>query len=300
LAQFTHCQTVDDALYVFDQKQVRTWRSSPKESAHIRDFHAVDVAPNIDRMSIEKHLSKIEGESSAVLREIIRTERIPSGELFADLMVFVAFMAVRVPRIRTVLEDFVDRIHKGVMQAAVSTAAARKALQESMERDGIACSYDEFEQMVQLALSGEYNVTYEQTWYVQEMVRMALALAPELSLRKWRLWIAEDNAPDFICSDSPVTPVWTIPAPPMLPPAFGTPNTIVSVPLSRRICLVSMLDQELPDGRLDVAAVAQMNSITGRYANQLYSAEPDFVWRMRDDRIGTAADLMSALSSKGT
>ena len=127
---------------------------------------------------------------------------------------------------------------------------------------------------------------------------MAVTLAPLLSLRKWCLWIADEAAPDLICSDSPVAPTWAVPMPGPMSPAFGTPNTIVSVPLNRRIALMSMIEEELPATSLDRDGVAAVNSMRVMYANQLYSSELDFVWTMADYRVGDAAQLLAALGEK--
>jgi hypothetical protein len=77
----------------------------------------------------------------------------------------------------------------------------------------------------------------------------------------------------------------------LISPAFGTPNTIVSVPLNRRLALVGVLDEELPSIEMDRDEIAAVNSMTGMYANQLFSPEPDFVWTMKDYSVGSLQDL---------
>jgi hypothetical protein len=163
---------------------------------------------------------------------------------------------------------------------------------------GHKISDEGFEQLVSFGQCEEYDVNFDQTWHVQEMVRMAVTLEPLLSLRKWCLWIADETAPDLICSDSPVAPTWAVPMPGAMSPAFGTPNTIVSVPLNRRIALVSMIEEQLPATNLDRGGVAAVNSMTAMYANQLYSSEPDFVWTMAKYRVGNADQLLNALGEK--
>jgi hypothetical protein len=117
-------------------------------------------------------------------------------------------------------------------------------------------------------------------------------------VRKWCLWIADDAAPDLICSDNPVAPTSAVPMPGPMSPAFGTPNTIVSVPLNRRIALLSMIEEQLPALKLDRKGIAAVNSMTATYANQLYSPESDFVWTMADYRVGNADELLNVLGRK--
>ena len=297
LAGFTKSNTRDGDLFVFDQQQLKSWKSSPKQTALIRDFHAIEAGPDGDSMVVEKALSKLEGEWSIALRRVIEQQVLPDDESFADLMVFIAFMAVRVKRIRDILSDFIDRVSKKEIQATLATEEGCSRFRRVIESQGRKLSDEEFEQLVSFGRSGQFDVDYEQTWHVQQIVQMAATLAPLLSLRKWSLWIAEPDAPDLICSDSPVVPKWAFSDRGPHSPAFGTTNTIVSVPLNRRMALVSMLEMQLPEKRLDRTAVASINSATGMYANQLYASEPDFVWAMKNHEVGNSNDRFTSLRS---
>jgi hypothetical protein len=196
------------------------------------------------------------------------------------------------------LSEFIDRVSKAEIGLMLATSEGKVSFRRTLADMGHAMSDEEFEQLVQFGQSGQYDVNFERTWHVQQMIRMGATLAPLLSLRKWCLWIAEETAPDLICSDRPVAPTWAVPMPGPLSPAFGTPNTIVSVPLNRRIAMVSLIEEELPHNRLDRAGVAAVNSMTAMYANQLYSPEPDFVWTMKDYRVGNVREFLNALANK--
>jgi hypothetical protein len=298
LAGFTKTASTDGGLYVLDQKQLRTWKSSPKQAAHQRDFHAIDAGPSGDPMAVEKALSTLEGQWSSVVRRVIQDQTIPKDEAFGDLMVFVAFMAVRVKRIREVLSGFIDRVSKAEVFATLATEEGRASFRQVIESQGQKLSDEEFEQLIAFCQSGQFDVDYEQTWHVQKIIEMSATLAPVLSQRIWALWIAEVDSPDLICSESPVAPTWYLPVRGPYSPAFGTPNTIVSIPLNRRVALVSMIESQLPNKRLDRAGVAAVNSATGMYANQLYSAEADFVWAMSDHQVGNVNDLLTSLRGK--
>lgn len=298
LAGFTETGSADGDLYVFDQKQRKRWKSSPKDSAFQRDFHAIDAGPGGDPMIVERALSTLEGKWSTVLRQVIERQALPEDESFGDLMVFVAFMAVRVRRIRETLSKFVDETSKKEIIATFATEKGQASFREFMERQGHSLSDEEFNQLVAFGLSGQFDVDYEQTWHVQQIVEMATSLAPVLSLRQWVLWPVEPGAPDLICSDSPVTPTWMVPVRGPYSPAFGTWNTIVSVPLSRRVALASLMEARLPAKRLDRTNVAIINSATGRYANQLYAPKADFVWATKSHEVGNADDLFATLAGE--
>ena len=297
LAGFTKNDSAKDALYVLDKKQLKTWKSTPENTAHIRDFHAIDPEKGGDPMVVEKELGKLEGQWRMTLRAIIEAEALPSDDkAIADLMMFVAFQFVRVQRIRSILSDSIDGLSKSLIQMILATAESRAGFRKVVESQDKKLTDQEFEQFVEFGKGGEYDVDYEQTWHVQQMIQMATVLAPLLNSRKWSLWIADADSPDLICSDSPVAATWaTAPDQWIIPPAFGTPNTIVSVPLNRRVAIVSMIEKQLPEMRLNKAGVAAVNSMTSMYANQVFSSESDFVWTMKDYSLGNSVAMLTAL-----
>lgn len=295
LAGFTLDGTANGALHVLDKEQLKRWRSTPQGTAHKRDFHAIDAGPGGDPMYFEKGLSKLEGHWSTVLREVVETEAIPDGDPFDDLMMFIAFQGVRVTGVRDILSSFINDVSKQQIRMTLATAEGRAGFRQVLEQDGGELTDDEFEQLVEFGRREEFDVDFEQTWHVQQIVRSALGLAPLLSQRKWCLWVCEDDSPDLICSDRPVAATWAVPMPGLMRPAFGTPNTIVSVPLNRRMAMVSMIEEKLPEQRLDRAGVAAVNSMTAMYGNRIFSPESDFVWTMRDYQIGDSEALVEAL-----
>lgn len=298
LAGFTKEGSADGDLYVLDQGRQKTWKSSPLQTAHKRDFHAIDAGPTGDPMVVEKALSVLEGRWTDVVRRVVQQRALPGDDSFGDLMIFVAFMAVRVLRIREILSDFVDRVSKAELFAVVATEESRKKVRNDIEAHGGKMTDEEFVQLLSFVRSGQFDVDLDQTWHVQEMIRMAVILAPLLSLRRWALWASDENAPDLICSDSPVAPRWMSPVPESSSPGFGTPNTIISVPLNRRLALVSAADVPLSERRLDRADVATVNSATAMYANQLYASGEDFVWTMSDGQVGNSGDLLRVLRAE--
>jgi hypothetical protein len=276
LAGFTDNQIADGDLHIVDTSRLKTWVAKPKEAAHQRDFHEVEIGPETDPMAVEKILGQCEGKWSTVLRNVLEKLSLPNDDTFGDLMMFVAFMAVRVPRIRETISNFLDEVRR-------KEEFARKWLEQQGHQ-------------VESATENDFD-KFDQTWHVRQMIRMAIKLGPWLSLRQWNLWIAEDQAPDLICSDSPVVPIWAIPISGPYSPGFGTPNTVVSMPLSRRVAMVSMLEVNVGPRTLGRNEVAQLNSTTGMYARQLYCPASDFVWLKRDGQVGSKEDLLKMLGS---
>ena len=273
LAGFTDTGTVDGNLHVVDTTRLTKWVSKPIDAAHKRDFHEIDIGTNSDPMAVEKTLGQFECRWSTVLRSVVEQHTLPADDAFGDLMMFIAFMAVRVPRIRETISNFLEEVRR-------KEEFARKWLEQQGHQ--VAATTNDFE-------------AFDQTWHVQEMIRLAIGLGPLLSLRHWNLWIVEDQAPDLICSDSPVVPTWATSTSGSHSPGFGTANTVVSMPLGKRVALVSMPDVDMGPRMLGRHKVAQLNSATGMYAGQLYCPAPDFVWLTSDGRVGNRDDLLQAL-----
>ncbi len=180
LNRFTDTGDADGHLHAFDLNTLKTWRVQPRSLAYSTNFYKVDEGKDGDPMSVEKKLSAFESRWNAVLKELIASNSLPEGESFGDLMVFIAMMAARVPRVRNILQNFINDVQEK-LNFAREFAAEKGASQAASPADPV-----------------------NQTWYVEQTFVFAATMAPILSMRKWQLWTAAEGAPDLICSDSPV------------------------------------------------------------------------------------------------
>jgi hypothetical protein len=311
LAGFTESGTDDGRLHVLDKEQLRQWSSTPKGAAHRRDFYAVDLGPEHDPMFVERTLGSCEGKWSSVLRTVIDQQTLPQDESIADLLAFVAFMAVRVPRIRGQIADFLDKASKAELRATMASSQGREQFRQVIETYTQTLSASErakfeqhvkddtdFEELAAFVNSDNYTVNYDQTWHVQTMIQNALRLLPVFGLRRWGLCNTPEDAPALICSDWPVCLTWLEQVCGPYPPGFGVRNTLLTIPLSSRLLLASTFE-EIPAKRtLTRPEVAMMNSRTQRSADQIYSPEHDFSWQKEDGTIGDARDLLEALRTR--
>jgi hypothetical protein len=285
LIGFTKSGTADGTLHVLDQQRLKQWSSTPANVALENGFYTVELGPSVDAAVVERTLSRLETDFAPVIRDIAEKRSLPPDEAFGTLMSFVAVMAARVPKVKNTISEFLEDV-------------ARK--HEIMRREiarrqgGAQQSEKEAERPTE---RNEAASLCNQTTHVQLMMDMVPTLIPLLSQRNWSLWELEDGAPDLICSDRPVSLSWVIPMSGLYPPGFGSRGTVVTVPLTRRIALVGTFEPQPAHLAIGAVKVACLNSATGMYANQLYSSEPDFVWRMKNSQIGRAADLVAALRS---
>lgn len=277
LAGFTDNKTSEGNLHVVDIEHQKMWVAKPKDTAHQRDFHRIDIGPDSDPMGIEKALGVLEGRWSTAVRHVVEENRIPGAdeEIFGDLMMFIAFLHVRVPRIRETIDDFLARVKKKEKFAQRQLAAEGKPVE-------FVSNWAEL----------------DQTWHVQVMIENAILVAPYLWQRKWNLWAGGVEPYDLICSDSPVALTHLGTNGRRQPAGFATPNTIVSLPLNRHMAMVSGLEFDVGRHPLGQVQAAQVNTSTGMYARQLYCPRPDFVWLRNDGRICGKSELLKAFEDK--
>lgn len=285
LSGFTKTSSNNGKLYVFDKDRQNSWDSSPKNAAYEYDFYAIDGIGTDDRMFVEKELSNLEGNWSSVLRWVIENESIPSDESFDELMMFMAFMYSRIPKIRNITNDFTDKIFRSIDNQMIDTPEQQKQFSQKLEEQGITFS------------DGKYKLKNDQSFHNGNMFEGARLVAPILSQRNWQIWKAKDDSPDLICSDNPVAPTWLISEQGLLPAMLESPFSLVSMPLNRRIALVGVLDEEVPEIAMEENYIAAVNAMTMMYANQLYSSGDDFVWTMNDGSIGKYEDFKQAIQN---
>ena len=294
LAGFTKSGTEDGELYVLDQRQRRQWKSTPAKSAYQKGFHTIATKADGDPMVVERTLGEIESKCSRVIRHVIDDRKLPDGDDLDILVNFVALMAVRVPAIRSTISGFIDTVSKKVTRAMLGSERGWQQFKRAYEASGQEADFTR-EEMKAFVDSDDYTVNFDQSWHVGMMLELGSVLVPALVQRKWSIWIAEDEAPDLICSDRSVCLMWYTSEPPPLPPGFAHHETAVIMPISRRIAIAGTFEDHPPRSMLDRHDVATVNRSTREYANQLYSSEPDFVWAMTDERIGNASELLETL-----
>jgi hypothetical protein len=311
LAGFTATGQGDGPLHILDCEEGRIWKSTPKGTAHERDFHAIDLGVDNDRMVVEKKLAECEGKWASVLKEIRQNKALPQGDALGDLLAFVSFMAVRVPRIRTQVSEFIDRASKAQLRATFATNEGRDHFRSVIEEYITTLplteqrhirqiidddpNLDKFAEHVQ---SEKYTVSYGQTWDVQTMLQMAITLLPVLGQREWAVSLLADDAPDLICSDSPVCLTWKQPVSGPYPPGFGLRNTLLTVPLGKRMVLVSTFEPLQEASVLAASEVATLNTRTSLYAKQLYLPSNDFVWSAVSGKQGNANDFLESKTAR--
>jgi hypothetical protein len=277
-------------LFVFDQARQRTWRSSPLKAAKETGMYAGD-GPDPEVM--ERAMAAAEGGFGTIVGNVIKTAMLPTGDDWIEFLGFIAVMFVRVPKYRDRYKQAANLLGNPNLHAALSRPDGEQALREALAKCGFPSDGFTVAEMKTLLDTEGTEFLSGPSIYLYVMSHNAGQLVPILRQRSWTLWTCDQNAPDLICSDHPVSVSTGSSRSSGEEFGLGSPDTFVSLPLSRRIAIVGTYEQPFPRMTLDRADVAALNSATAMYANQIYSPTPDFVWMMRDWRIGTAAEFLA-------
>ena len=109
--------------------------------------------------------------------------------------------------------------------------------------EGVDCSDTEAERMRKFIASGDYTIDLDRTSHVQKIVELVHATLPLLAQRSWSLGIAISEAPDFVCSDAPVSAAPTARFGNQDVLHLGNPNTLLTIPLTRRVVLIGRYEK---------------------------------------------------------
>lgn len=275
LTGFTLSGNRQDALWVLDQEQNKSWRTRPANVAHRRDYYRVDI-DGIEPDMVERTLAQFEGQAAEVLCSIREQGRIPEGDDFAVLVNFVALQATRVPYHREWYEGQATHLAKWQAQVCLEHPKMFEEFVDEMRRKGEEVpDFVTREGMLDfLEDESRYTIEIPREASIQHMVEVIETLVPIFAERNWSLVVAQDDGHDFICSDRPVVLVPTRPdAPPFL--GYGMKDTEIIMPLNRQMSLVGHYDH-----KEQVISADEM--IVGLLNQRMLSFSDRFVYSARD------------------
>ncbi|MCK5114603.1 MAG: DUF4238 domain-containing protein [Phycisphaerae bacterium] len=297
LRGFTSDNNKKNGLYVLDLESGNQWKSTSKDVACERDFYMLDFDGD-DAIALEKWFSDVENRAAPVISQIIESGIIPDNEEYKHLIDFLGAMAVKVPGVLNMLDDFYERIIRRVMWQMTDTKEEWEVLVKKSRDDGLEIPDVSWEQIKELvAKKDNYTVTFQQNYRMGMILRLIPILLPLLAKRKWTFMRGVDDAPKIISSDRPLLLCWNDPADKgCMSPGFGLPGTNVSIALDQNSILIGVFEAALPSPRLDAMTVGVFNMWIGLQAERfIYSTEEDFVITMEDGTIGNKDQFLELL-----
>ena len=269
-----------EQLHVIDKIDMRHFVTTPRNVGSQRDFNRVNV-PGKPIDEAEKMFGEIEGELARVLKEIEKTGTLPKSPDMEVIIYFVAMLYRRNPQIRNHLANSETTVIKQFVKALFFRPERYESYRQ--QQRAVGKELPEYEIMKQFAESENYDIKYGHGHHLRyELESIDNAVLPLLSRRKWSLFVAEEGASDFVCSDCPVAliSIGDPPGNPDHPYNFGGPglahsDTELTVPLNSRMALFATF--EIPSCLRDERIIANVNARTMLSATrQVYSSNLDF------------------------
>src|SRR5881628_4023148 len=148
LAGFTLDATEAGRMFVLDQLSGRTWRTTPRGAAHMRDFYRID-SPGTEPDAFEIELSRIEARAAAAIRGAVASLEPPTGQALEDLLAYMAVMASRTPRHREHIEKQDVEIHRRMLEMTFGHPGAFEKSKARARAAGLAADDLRAEQMLE-------------------------------------------------------------------------------------------------------------------------------------------------------
>lgn len=291
LANFINPSDNNAQLWVTDLKQCKQWKAAPSAIAYQNKLYSLEEnkeGQNTENDIIEKTFSQLESMADPIIKEILKTERLPTGEGFNILINFIALMASRTPVMINQRAKPLIEMNKIVMDLYLSSKdrweslTTRMAEEEKLSPKSL--SITTYEKMNEFIRSRNYKMDINQNYKIKQMLDSVDILIPLLAQRKWSLLFSKDitttlpQLGGFICSDNPVALVSLDPLPPIYSPGFGMLRTEVSMPLSKDVAIVGRFEGNEEVSTISVKGVASINSRTGMYADRFhYHSNKNFI-----------------------
>ena len=250
-----------EQLHVIDKIDKRHFFTTPRNVGSQRDFNRINIPGQpIDRA--EKLFAEIDGEIARILKDVEENATLPEDVDMVTLFYFVGLLYAHNPQFRNNIADFETRVIKQFMKALFHRPERYESYRQQEKAAGK--ELPEYETMKQFVESEDYDIRHGHGHHLRyELESIDNTILPLLSRRKWSLFVAEEGASDFVCSDRPVVliSIGDPPENPDHPYNFGVPglahsDTELTVPLNRRMALFAVLGGSSYTGTVDETTIA--------------------------------------------
>ncbi len=285
-----------DQLFVIDRPSERAFRTPPKNVAAERDFNRIEVE-RIEPEAIEKALAEFESKIAPALERIKKVQSLIDSEHRNALMNLISALAIRNPRIRSTINDFIGEVAQAVMEIGLATEDRWNTQVEQMKKEGVwdeeaNVSYADMRKLVEerrhkIEVAKEFNVAVE--------LDQQNELLQHLANRKWQIIVANERSGGFVTTDVPVCIRWSDDQDHgIYSPGFGVSGTEVIFPLSTKLALRGSFEGEENVVEGDLFTVGGINSILiSNCNNQVYAHDHSFQFmRPLPHEIGSGATLL--------
>lgn len=285
-----------DGLFVVDRPSRKTFRTTPKNVAAMRDFNRVDVA-GMDQNVVEKALAEFEAKVAPALGRIKTTKSLTNEEDRDAVINMICALAIRNPRQRATINGFVSELLQRVAELSLSTKETWESQVAQMKAagkwdDSSNISYEDMKEFIE---ERRYKIEVKKEFNIATEIAQHDALLQHLGDRKWQMLVAKEGSGGFVTTDVPVCIRWSDGQDHgIYSPGFGMTGTEAIVSLSTNLALRGTFEGEENVVEADVFVVGTVNSILISNAEkQVYAHDYSFNYmKPFPEAIGTGATLI--------
>jgi Protein of unknown function (DUF4238) len=272
-----------ERLFVVNRPTRHSFRTAPDNVAGENYFNRIEVA-GMDPNALEKALAEFEGEVAPALERIKQAKSLAKEEDRAQLVNFMAAIALRNPWRREAISQMHDELTRRQLQAKFGT---KEAWERSVAEMKVAGVWNEaagvtFEDMQAALKDAKLPIPKELNMIVE--IDHHDRLTELLWNRKWQIVVAKDGTGGFVTTDDPVCLRWTDGQfHSGLSPGFALKETEIVFPLSTNLALRGSFEGEENVVDADADMVGTINSmVISNAQNQVYAHDHSFKF-MRED-----------------
>ena len=286
-----------EQLCVINKIERRHFVTHPRNVGSKRDFNRVDILGEpID--AVEKLLADIEAEVTRVLKHVEDKTALPGDTDMDTLLYFVALLYGHNPQFRDNLSSSETMVIKQMLKAILSNPERYESYSQQEREAGKEVS--EYEEVKRFVEEENFDIRYGHGHHLRYELQATDEILSLLRHRQWSLFIAEEGASDFVCSDRPVALI-TIKDSPQNPdhpyniggPGLAQSDTEMTIPLNRRMALFGSFEIPSYISTVDEKVIADVNDRTIRSATkQIYCSNLGFKW-LDNEAIKSGRDLVN-------
>jgi hypothetical protein len=285
-----------DQLFVIDRPSKKTFRTAPKNVAAERDFNRVDVE-GMDPNAVENALAEFESKVAPAFERVKAAKSLADKEDRDAVMNLICALAIRNPRQRSAINDFIGELAQCVAELGLETKERWESQVAQMKAAGIwdDSSSVSYEVMKKFIEERRYKIEVAKKFNVAMEIAQHHPLLQHLRNRKWQILVANEGSGGFVTTDVPVCIRWSDGQDHgIFSPGFGVPGTEVIVPISTNLVLRGTFEGEENVVEADLFTVGRVNSLLVSNAEkQVYAHDYSFNYlRPFPQVIGSGATLV--------
>jgi len=298
LKGFTPTGRKDGQLFAINLSDGSSFRPKPANVGAERDFNRIEgLLPG----ALERALSGFEAEVDAALVRVRQSHSIDEHEDWNAVLNLMALFAVRNPRFRGVVRDFVEETSRLMLDMTLATPQRLEVEVRSMKAAG---GIDDeprirYDQIKRFHEENDYRVEVPKSWHIKTELKSHDKVLRTMRDRRWLLCMANQAPGGFITSDHPVCLIHSDGTFPSFqrPVGHGLANSTVIFPLGHKLLTVGTFEGSSGVRQLSPLQVGYMNSIVYAYAErQIYARDDTFDIILGADLI-SGAELSRRLAA---